>query len=71
MKKTILAVSLLAIMLSACTTRDDSDPPHGDVSGLTVYTDHLTGNQYLGSRSYGGITPRLDKDGKQVNINNK
>ena len=40
---------------------DDSDPPFGR-SGLSIYTDHLTGCQYLVSPS-GGITPRLDAKG--------
>lgn len=46
--------------------RDDSDPRTGGRSGLSVFTDYLTGCQYLGLR--GTLTPRLDKNGKQVCI---
>jgi hypothetical protein len=34
-------------------------------SGLAIYTDHGTGCQYVG-RFFGGLTPRLDKDGKPM-----
>ena len=46
-------------------SRDDTDDPSGSRSGLIVYTDHRTGCQYVGT-VLGGITPRLDKDGKPV-----
>lgn len=44
--------------------RDDSDPPDGH-SGMTIYTDHLTGCQYL-KKGGSSLTPRLDRDGKQI-----
>jgi Family of unknown function (DUF6440) len=49
------------------TPKDDSDPPDGR-SGLVIYTDHLTGCQYLraGSVFSRDLTPRLDKQGKQI-----
>lgn len=66
---TILGMLALAaavvVLLTACSQRDDSDPPEGR-SDLIVYTDHLTGCQYLRSSSYSGITPRLAADGKQI-----
>lgn len=34
-------------------------------SGLGLYTDNLTGCQYLSSPR-GGLVPRLDKDGTQI-----
>jgi len=45
--------------------KDDSDPPGWFTrrSGVIVRTDNLTGCQYLVDH---GITPRLDKNGKQV-----
>lgn len=49
--------------LSQCG-KDNSDPPDGR-SGLTIYTDALTGCEYL-SVMLGGITPRLDGDGRQI-----
>lgn len=47
--------------------RDDSDEPgwFGNRSGIKPVTDNLTGCQYL-ITSEGGITPRLDADGKHV-----
>jgi hypothetical protein len=43
--------------------KDDSDG--ASRSGMIVYTDALTGCQYLGTIT-GAITPRLNKDGKIV-----
>lgn len=45
---------------------DDTDPPGGR-SGITLFTDDLTGCQYLGS-PFGPTTPRLGADGKQICI---
>jgi len=42
--------------------KDATDPPHGR-SGMRLHTDHETGCQYL---SRGGLTPRLDRDGKHI-----
>lgn len=44
--------------------RDDTDPPAGR-SDMKIMTDHATGCQYLMS-SRGGLTPRLDENGKQM-----
>jgi hypothetical protein len=46
---------------------DDTDPPNRG-SGLVIYTDARTGLQYLGTPS-GGLTPRLDRDGRQISTN--
>lgn len=45
--------------------RDDTDPPGGR-SGLTVLTDNRTGLQYIYTRDGGGLTVRLDVDGKPL-----
>jgi len=42
--------------------RDDSDGP-SEPSHMDVFTDHLTGCQYL---YRGSLTPRMDRTGKQV-----
>lgn len=42
---------------------DDSDAPPAR-SGLRIKTDNLTGCQYLVTMT--GITPRVNRDGKQV-----
>lgn len=43
--------------------RDDTDPPNKR-SGLKLLIDHKTGCHYLVHK--GGLTPRLDSDGKQI-----
>jgi hypothetical protein len=48
---------------------DDSDKDKNHRSGVKVITDYKTGLQYLES-GRGGITPRLDANGKQVRITN-
>jgi hypothetical protein len=62
---TVLACSALV----GCIERDDSDPPGGR-SGLIIFTDNLTGCQYLARSSFNGapepLTPRLHADGTQV-----
>jgi hypothetical protein len=42
--------------------RDDSDGP-SEPSHMELFTDHLTGCQYL---YRGSLTPRMDRTGKQV-----
>lgn len=44
---------------------NDTDPP-GARSGFKLYTDHLTGCQYLRAGLLGGTTPRLDRNGRQI-----
>lgn len=44
---------------------DDTDNPNGQRSNMMLLTDHGTGCQYLRVIG-GGITPRLDADGKQI-----
>lgn len=51
-----LAVPICLIILALPTT---------DRSSLKLHTDAMTGCQYL-STSGGGITPRLDSQGKQI-----
>lgn len=35
-------------------------------SGLVLYTDYGTGLQYIKGGPFGGITPRIGRDGKQM-----
>lgn len=64
----LVAVAFAVTALAACS-RDDSDPPHGR-SGLLIFTDHLTGCQYLARSSLNGgpepLQPRMRADGRQV-----
>lgn len=46
---------------------DNSDNPETyESSGFAVYTDHLTGCQYLRAGLFSSVTPRLDGDKNQV-----
>ena len=46
---------------------DDTDNIKGkQVSKLNLYIDYGTGCHYLKSGIFGGLTPRLDKEGKHV-----
>ena len=56
--------------MGGCHSTDDTDDPNGKHSGMMLYTDHRTGCQYVGT-VLGGITPRLDRDGKPVCIDRK
>lgn len=67
---TFLIVAFIAAVLLAltgCAPRDDTDPAGGR-SGMWLYTDARTGCDYLALYGWGGvsITPRMDRDGKQV-----
>lgn len=64
----IIAAVILAQVIFAYATigfkggKDSTDAVTGMSSGLTIYVDHKTGIQYLGTM-LGGLTPRLDIDG--------
>ena len=64
----ILAVGFLILDFARPT--DDTDNGRLDRSGLSLYTDHGTGCQYISIQSgmfgKGQLMPRLDKDGKHV-----
>lgn len=63
----ILIVGLLFALFSQLfnlAPKDDTDPPGGR-SGLIIYTDHLTGCQYLRS-GFGGLTPRMDGSRRHI-----
>ena len=59
----VIALLLVLRVFSPVTDTTDQDFWHR--SGMAVYTDNATGLQYLAS-PYGGMTPRLDRDGKQM-----
>ncbi len=59
----LVLAAIVFVAITHWTQRDDSDGVKR--SGMIVYTDALTGCQYLGT-IMGSITPRLDKDGKIV-----
>lgn len=45
---------------------DNSDKGFWKRSGLTIYTDHLTGVQYVKGGLFGDITPRINHDGTPI-----
>jgi hypothetical protein len=51
-------------ILEACAPKDSTDSEESR-SGMALHIDNLTGCHYLG-KSIGGLTPRLDKEGKQI-----
>lgn len=56
---------VLVLLLSSSGSRRDSTDGPDSRSGMRLHTDHLTGLQYL-SAPGGGITPRLDRDGRHM-----
>ena len=62
----LMAYSLMVFIgtLIAYPERDSTDPP-GSRSGLHLLIDHRTGCHYLMTRK-GGLTPRLDTNGRQI-----
>jgi hypothetical protein len=64
----LAAAAVICLVVAACA-RDNSDPPDGR-SGVSVFTDALTGCQYIGWSpallGAAALTPRMDATGKQV-----
>lgn len=60
-------VSIITIMLIVGKS-DDTDKSFFKRSGLGLYTDHKTGLQYISAGFFGGISPRFDKDGNHMKI---
>jgi len=59
---------LLFVVITVFNGKDDTDSKK-ERSGFILYTDYGTGNQYISTLlDFTGHKPRLDKDGKQVNI---
>lgn len=61
-----MLMMLVVLVVTGSTKRDDSDPA-GGISGFSVFTDALTGCQYVGfgAGMFGkAITPRIAADGK-------
>lgn len=65
---TALSILLLILMVSIWPApyNDTDDSETGTLSGLSVYTDNLTGCQYIKAGLVGGISPRLDHEGHQL-----
>jgi hypothetical protein len=71
-----LTLAAILVLLPMFQPYDDTDDPYigpmtrtlgyGGRSGLGLYTDHKTGCQYVKAGFFGGTTPRLDENGKQI-----
>lgn len=57
---------LFFVYLIIPSRKDSSDKSFWNRSGLTIYTDNLTGLQYMKGGMLGGITPRLDENGRHI-----
>lgn len=65
--KTLGVLFIVFVAIGSCANNapvDDCDSPIGRC-GMKPMTDHRTGCQYLATSS-GGLTPRLDADGRQI-----
>lgn len=68
---TIGSGAIVGIALVACNP-DDNDTAivqrdsNGTKTGLVIFTDTMTGCQYVRTFGRDGITPRLGRDGKQI-----
>ena len=61
---TLLVVSWCSDSMRSYDDTDDyKNKRH---SGLGLYTDNLTGCQYIKGGRFGGITPRIDGDGNHL-----
>lgn len=66
-KAFILTAGLSAALTAVnYVTPYDSTDNDGERSGFRLMTDNLTGCQYLQAGIFGGLSPRLDADGKQI-----
>lgn len=64
----VLALIVIACLLGGlmgCSKMNDADTELRH-SNLIVYTDPLSGCQYLKPAGYSGLAPRMDASGKQV-----
>ena len=61
----IVAAGVAVAVLGRWQPTDSTDISRSQRSGLKLHTDAMTGCQYL-STSGGGITPRLDSQGRQI-----
>jgi len=61
-----LIIVLVIVWIASLFSTDDTDKSGWKRSGMQLYTDHKTGCQYLSGGLFGGITPRVDENGKHI-----
>ena len=65
----VMVSMLLAVVDKHFRDYDNTDDVKNKVrSGMILYTDYGTGNQYVKGGLFGSITPRLNSDGTVYNI---
>lgn len=64
----IIWIIFIVIIVVRSLKTDDTDAGFFNRSGLSLYTDHKTGLQYVGSGYFGGTTPRLDENGNHMRV---
>ena len=72
MARFVVALIVGIVLVAAAVLargHNDTDPPGGH-SGLTVYTDNLTGCQYITAAVLSTPNPRMDGHGHQVGCRN-
>ncbi|MCP5019322.1 MAG: hypothetical protein GY938_29165 [Ketobacter sp.] len=72
MREWWFVILFLVVALSADWLKpydDTDDAAKGERSGMALYTDNLTGCQYLKASFFAELTPRVDGDGKHVGCN--
>tara|TARA_Y100000310_G_C20691139_1_gene822288 strand:+ start:2302 stop:2541 length:240 start_codon:yes stop_codon:yes gene_type:complete len=65
----LLSIFCLYKILTFSVPKDSTDS-EDKRSGMILYNDYQTGCQYLGGL-FGGITPRLDAEGKHICLTKK
>ncbi len=60
-----MLIAGIIMLVNILNPRDNTDSSTNR-SGMSLYTDSLTGCQYLGNGIFSGLTPRLDKQGNHI-----
>lgn len=63
--KVLIAILLTTLLWLGISPKDTTDKSWLNRSGMLIYTDNLTGVQYLKAGMFGGaLTPRLKSNGR-------
>ena len=66
LKENCLFIIILYIILQLLKPTDSTDINWWNRSGLGLYTDNLTGCQYIKAGMFSSTTPRLNEIGKPI-----
>ena len=61
----IILIFLAMLLYTSFSSTDSTDVSKFNRSGIRLYIDNLTGCHYL-APLFGGLTPRLDKNGNHI-----